>query len=185
VIVVSDTSPLNYLVLTGAIDVLPRLFGEIHVPTQVMDELKRSRAPAPVKQWSNSPPQWLRVSTPSTTITTSVRLDPGETQAIALATELRADTVLIDERKGRRVAEEHGFDAVGTLTVLELAAERKLLDLKPTLEALRHRQSLSYAEIADQMNMTEAAARKLWSRTVESLRQELGATNDIRRSKRA
>jgi predicted nucleic acid-binding protein len=137
VIVVSDTSPLNYLEFINAVDVLPKLFGEIHVPTQVMDELKRSRAPAPVKQWANSPSKWLRVSTPSTTITTSVRLDPGETQAIALATELGADTVLIDDRKGRRVAEEHGFDAVGTLTVLEFAAERKLLDLKQAFDALQ------------------------------------------------
>jgi predicted nucleic acid-binding protein len=137
VIVVSDTSPLNYLVLINAIDVLPKLFGEIHVPTQVMDELKRSRAPAPVKQWAYSPPQWLRVSTPAITITTSVRLDPGETQALALARELGADAVLIDERKGRRVAAEHGFSAVGTLAVLQFAAERKLLELRPALDALR------------------------------------------------
>ena len=58
-------------------------------------------------------------------------------QAIALAKELQADAILIDERKGWRVASEHGLIAVGTLNVLEFAAERKLLDLKPVLEALR------------------------------------------------
>ncbi|MEX2318136.1 MAG: hypothetical protein WD669_13340 [Pirellulales bacterium] len=136
-IVVSDTSPLNYLVLINAIDVLPKLFGEVHVPTQVMVELKRSRSPVPVRGWASSPPQWLLVSTPTTTITTSVRLDAGETEAIALAKELGADTVLIDERKGRRAAEEHGFIAVGTLTVLEFAAERRLLDLKSMFDAPR------------------------------------------------
>ena len=136
-IVVSDTSPLNYLVLIHAVDVLPALFDEIHVPTLVIDELNRSRAPDVVKQWARSLPKWLRVSAPSSNITTSVRLDPGETQAIALAKELHAETVLIDERKGRRVAEEQGLNAVGTLTVLEFAAERKLLDLRPTLDLLR------------------------------------------------
>ena len=136
-IVVSDTSPLNYLVLINQIDVLPQLFGEIHVPTEVMTELRRSRTPAPVKQWADSPPSWLHVSTPSTTIAAAARLDPGEAQAIALASELHADTILIDERKGRRVTESLGFNAVTTLAVLEFAAEKDLLDLKSTLDALR------------------------------------------------
>jgi predicted nucleic acid-binding protein len=137
VIVVSDTSPLNYLVILDAIHILPQLFGEIHVPTEVMDELKRSAAPARVRNWANTPPVWLHISSPTTAITTSVRLDAGETQAIALAVELHADTILIDDRKGRQVAEEHGFSAVGTLAILEFAAERKLLDLKQTFDALR------------------------------------------------
>jgi hypothetical protein len=37
-IVVADTSPLKYLVILGAIDVLPRLFSEVHVPLVVMQE---------------------------------------------------------------------------------------------------------------------------------------------------
>lgn len=136
-IVVSDTSPLNYLILIHSIDVLPALFGEIYVPTEVMNELMRLRAPESVRAWAHSPPRWLRVATPSIVITTSVRLDPGEIQAIALAKELQAEAIIIDERKGRRVANEHGLNAVGTLNVLEFAAERNLIDLKPTLDALR------------------------------------------------
>jgi predicted nucleic acid-binding protein len=125
VIVVSDTSPLNYLILVHAIDLLPRLFSDIYVPTEVMEELKRSRAPESVKTWVQSPPQWLRVATPSIAITTSIRLGPGEVKAIALAKELQAEAILIDERKGWRVANEHGLNAVGTLNVLEFAAERE------------------------------------------------------------
>ncbi|MEX0777911.1 MAG: DUF3368 domain-containing protein [Phycisphaeraceae bacterium] len=127
---------MHYLVLIQAIEVLPRLFDEVHVPTQVMEELEHSRTPARVKQWVGSPPPWLHVNTPSTSLPASVHLDPGEAQAIALAKELGADAVLIDERKGRRIAQEHGLLAVGTLAVLELAAERKLLELKPALQAL-------------------------------------------------
>ena len=48
-IVVSDTTPLNYLVLISAIDVLPKLFDEIFVPSAVLRELNDSRAPAPVR----------------------------------------------------------------------------------------------------------------------------------------
>jgi predicted nucleic acid-binding protein len=91
VIVVSDTSPLNYLVLINAIDVLPKLFHELHIPPAIVDELQRSRAPESVKSWARSLPAWLRVGIPSTTVLTSVRLDPGEAQAIALAKELHAE----------------------------------------------------------------------------------------------
>ena len=136
-IVVSDTSPINYLVLIGAIDVLPRLFDKIYVPPQVLDELRRSKAPEVVRHWANAPPDWLQVSTPASTLETSIRLDPGEAQAIALALELKIEAILIDERKGYRVAKERGLTPVGTLTVLEFAAERKLLDLAPALSTLR------------------------------------------------
>jgi len=61
-IVVSDTSPLNYLVLVGAIDVLPKLFGEVYVPLAVIQELQHPRTPVPVKQWAQSPPDWLRIA---------------------------------------------------------------------------------------------------------------------------
>jgi predicted nucleic acid-binding protein len=137
VIVVSDTSPINYLVLIGAIEVLPRLFDKIYVPPQVLDELRRSNAPEVVRHWANAPPDWLQVSTPASTLETSIRLDPGEAQAIALALELKIEAILIDERKGYRVAKERGLTPVGTLTVLEFAAEQKLLDLAQALSTLR------------------------------------------------
>ena len=41
-IVVSDTTPLNYLVLIGAIDLLPKLFDEVFVPAFVLRGLQRS-----------------------------------------------------------------------------------------------------------------------------------------------
>jgi len=135
--VVSDTSPLNYLILVGAIDVLPRLFDEVHVPAEVVAELRRSRAPESVKIWAASPPAWLRVSNPSLTVTTFIKLDPGELQAISLAKELGVASILIDERKGRRVAGEHGLFAIGTLTILEMAAQKKWIDLNFAIAALR------------------------------------------------
>jgi predicted nucleic acid-binding protein len=125
------------MVLIGAIEILPKLFLEVHAPTQVMLELDRPRTPAIVRSWAQAPPEWLRVSTPKKAFVSATKLDPGESQAIALAEELGAKSVLIDERKGRRVATERGLDAVGTLIVLEFAAERNLLVLRPTLEALR------------------------------------------------
>lgn len=123
--------------LINQIELLPQLFGEIHVPTEVMTELRQPRTPAPVKQWADSPPSWLLISTPSASLAAAAHLDPGEAQAIALASELHADAILIDDRKGRRITESLGFNAVTTLAVLEFAAEKNLLDLKSALVALR------------------------------------------------
>ena len=136
-IVVSDTSPLNYLVLIQVIDVLPKLFREIYVPIHVMRELQHPRTPEPVKTWTASPPDWLRIHTPRATIPADSLLDPGEAAALALAREINAVAVLIDERKGRRIAREQGFTTLGTITILELAAQRKLLHLKSTFDRLQ------------------------------------------------
>jgi predicted nucleic acid-binding protein len=136
-IVVSDTSPLNYLVLIGAIDVLPRLFGEVHVPPAVMLELNHAKAPAAVKEWVQSPPDWLRQVSPTKGLPSDSPLDKGEAEAIALALELHAAAILIDEKRGRAIASAQGLATIGTITVLELAAERQLLDLATALAALR------------------------------------------------
>ena len=61
VVVVADTSPLNYLILIEAIDLLSRLYGSIIVPTDVLDELMNDGAPGQVSQWAMKLPQWVEV----------------------------------------------------------------------------------------------------------------------------
>ncbi|HEU4391182.1 MAG TPA: DUF3368 domain-containing protein, partial [Blastocatellia bacterium] len=61
---------------------------------------------------------------------------PGEREAIALAIELKADAILIDDRDGS-AARRQGLTALGTLSVLERAAEEKLLNLRETIDRLR------------------------------------------------
>jgi predicted nucleic acid-binding protein len=137
VIVVSDTSPLNYLVLINAIELLPRLFGEVYVPPKVMEELGQPKTPEVVRRWTQVPPAWLKVHAPKVQLVFSIVLDPGEAHAISLAKELNAPAILIDEKKGRRVARSEGLKPVGTITILQLASQKKLIDLKPALEALQ------------------------------------------------
>lgn len=126
-IVVSDTTPLNYLILIESAHVLPALFGQVYAPPAVIQELAHPRSPEPVRRWGDSPPAWLTVQGP-THIDPSLNLGPGETEAIALAQELKADWVLLDERKGSREAEGRGLRVAGTLGVLEEAGARGLLD---------------------------------------------------------
>jgi predicted nucleic acid-binding protein len=112
--VVADTSPLNYLLLIGEVEVLPALFGEIIIPAAVMAEFQHPNAPSQVAQWGAAPPGWARVMS-AAMLDPDIRLGAGETEAISLAVELGLAAVLMDERKGRAAAEARGLIAVGTL----------------------------------------------------------------------
>ena len=117
-VVVADTSPINYLVLIGQIDLLIRLYTRILIPPAVLAELKHPLAPKPVRDWACDTPKWLEVLSPKDSLTLA-QLDLGETEAIALATEMHAEVLLIDEQAGRQEAVRRGLRVAGTLSVLD------------------------------------------------------------------
>lgn len=135
-IVVSDTSPLNYLVLVEAVQFLPDLFGQVVAPPAVLREMRHSKAPPKVQAWAAAPPAWLEIRAPATVVPIG-RLGPGESEAIALANQLSADVLLMDDRDGIAVAKGLGLTTAGTLAVLELAAEKRLVSLPVILDELR------------------------------------------------
>src|SRR5438046_709045 len=108
-IVVSDTTPLNYLVLINAAEVLPKLFEQVYVPTSVLRELSHARTPEAVRVWSQSPPHWLKVADPSVRLSSTASLDIGEADAISLAKERGIFNILIDEYLGRKIALSEGL----------------------------------------------------------------------------
>jgi predicted nucleic acid-binding protein len=59
--VVSDTSPLHYLVECEAIEILPRLFGEVLIPPTVHRELQHERTPQRVRAWAQALPAWIKI----------------------------------------------------------------------------------------------------------------------------
>ena len=83
--VVSNTSPLNYLILTGYDHVLPDLFGSVVIPEAVARELSSDLAPPVVLQWMSSLPTWISVQSVQTLPADLRSLDQGEAEAIALA----------------------------------------------------------------------------------------------------
>src|SRR5665213_705843 len=106
-IVVSDTSPITALLAVEQADLLKQLFGEAVIPNAVETELLRMH---PVL------PAWLRVQSLQNFAKANVyafSVDRGEAEAIALAEELHADHLLIDERKGRRLAQRQGLAVLG------------------------------------------------------------------------
>src|SRR5215475_5521060 len=98
-IVVADTSPVNYLILIQEIDVLPKIYGRVVIPQTVREELLRAFAPELVRSWMDHLPMWLEVRSPSSAPDSSLaKLDAGERDAIVLAAELYADQLIVDDR---------------------------------------------------------------------------------------
>ena len=87
-IIVADTSPINYLLLISQVDLLPQLFQEIIIPDVVRDEMLDPDAPLILQQWIANPPSWLTVQSVPEVDPTLNTLDPGEQAAITLAQTL-------------------------------------------------------------------------------------------------
>ena len=137
-IVIADTSPINYLILIGEIDVLPALYGRVLIPPSVLAELENPRTPPLVRMWIARPPIWLEVREPSHAGDPQLsHLGAGERDAIILAEELHAEQLLIDEAPGRKEANRRHLPLTGTLGVLREAAKQDLLDLMNAVMRLR------------------------------------------------
>ena len=137
-IVVSNTSPLNYLILIEAIDILPILFGTLAIPSTVCQELQHPDAPTPVQIWASHLPNWINVQ-PICLVDTSLLqwLDPGETEAILLAQKLKADLVLLDDLQAREIAKKQGLQVTGIIGLLDRAASQGLIDLPNAIQKLQ------------------------------------------------
>ncbi len=136
-VVVSDSTPLHYLVIIDCDSVLHKLYGEIIVPPAVLQELMHSAAPPKISGWAKSPPPWLTVRAPQSIPLDFDALDFGERQALALAREIHADLVLLDDKVARRRAEQECLKVKGTLGVVADAAKAGLLNFRETIGLLQ------------------------------------------------
>jgi predicted nucleic acid-binding protein len=137
-IVVSDTSPVTYLIQAGHLSLLRELFSEGIIPTEIFRELQA----APVNFPSLTVEMdegWIQVQSPSEQLpfTLSKDLDAGEAEAIALALEMGADLVLMDEHHGTLIARKLNLRVFGLLAVLVEAKQKGLITTaKPLLDKL-------------------------------------------------
>lgn len=146
------THPINYLLLINEIEILPKLYGTVVVPQAVQEELLRTVTPEAVRIWSAQPPAWLESRDPVGRADSSLaRLDPGERDAIMLATELSADQLIVDDREGRRLAQERGIPVIGTLGVLKEASRVGLVDLRSCVARLRRTSFYVAPEVLKQL----------------------------------
>ena len=79
---VADDGPISYLCEIGHIELLPRLFGEVHIPAAVYLELCHPKTPAVIRDWALKPPPWLKIaSTLEADDPSPSQLDAGERAA--------------------------------------------------------------------------------------------------------
>ncbi len=143
-LVVSNASPICNLAIIGRLDLLRARFEKIWIPTAVEAELSRlSHSDALLEIKEAYRLGWIAVR--STTDNATIRLlaaslDRGEAEAIALAVEMSADWIILDETDGRSAASRVGLSVTGILGILLGAKQRgEIALLKPELEALRTR----------------------------------------------
>ena len=136
IIVVSDASPITNLIKIGELQLLKHLFGKVIVPPEVFDELCRIE----FQKEELAKNLWIETAFLSDAALKNeliADLDAGEAEAIALAVELKADFLLIDEQKGRAAAENCGLKVTGILGVLIQAKNNNLIvAVKPLLDRL-------------------------------------------------
>lgn len=116
-LIISDTSPITNLIRINELDLLKLLYTEVVIPEKVQDELlnyENQKDEIDKRDWIIV----KKVSNSDEVKKLEVELDTEEAEAIVLAKELEADLIIIDERKGRKIAEENGLKIIGLLGVL-------------------------------------------------------------------
>jgi predicted nucleic acid-binding protein len=139
VIVVSDTSPTLNLAIIGHLDLLHQLYADIVIPSAVYQETVVAGAGMPGATEVQTEPWFHQQPVADTALVALLRgdLDEGEAEAVALAHEIKADLLLIDEQAGRRHAARLGLKFIGLLGVLLAAKDVGLLPaVKGPLEDL-------------------------------------------------
>jgi predicted nucleic acid-binding protein len=119
---VADASPLIALHRTGRLALVAALIGETTIPQAVAREIAPSLG---------EPPPWIRVDRTPLTIDAALaesRLDPGETEVIALALRSPFDAVVLDDRAARLVAARRGLPVIGAAGLLLLARRVGLIE---------------------------------------------------------
>lgn len=148
-IIVSDTSPINNLAAINHLHLLQQLYGTVLIPEAVYRELTDPNFPVAgaievqTFIWIQTRPVQDRTLVEAL----SNELDIGEVEAIALALEMKADQVLIDERRGRMIAARLNLAYTGILGILVEAKSQRLISaVKPLLDALINQAGFWVAE---------------------------------------
>jgi len=156
-IVVCDSSPLVALSVLDSLYLLDNLFKEVIVPISVFDELTVARKPEAqsIAVWAQG--KVVAATDKRLMQSFGLMLDAGESEAMTLYFEKNADFLLIDEKKGRRIAAYNKINVVGTLGILLLAKQKDLIKaVKPLLNRLQQ----SYIRISEELYLKALALAK-------------------------
>jgi predicted nucleic acid-binding protein len=137
-IIVCDSSPVIALALCDQLELLDKLFNDVLIPQEVYNEsTKEGKEPTPIiEKWAVG--KVVEVIDCQKVNVFNETLDKGESEAIVLYMEKSADYLLIDEKKGRKIAVTNGIKIIGSLGILIMAKRKGLIQsIKPSLDILR------------------------------------------------
>ena len=130
-IVVADAGPLIGMARTGHLSLLQQLYNSILIPPRVFEELKISSGKPGAKVVSEAlNAGWIEIADlkrASDSAILRLLIDAGEAESIQLALEQNAGLLIIDDRKGRKIAKSHGIQIIGTGGILISAKKAGLL----------------------------------------------------------
>ena len=140
IVIISDTTAITNLYKIGKLQYIKWLFANIIIPKSVLSELleleKNGRNIDEIKK-----ADWITVASVNDTDLLAqllTELDLGEAESIALAKEKSADYLIIDEKKGRNIANSLNIKTIGIVVILiQLKHQKKIPAIKPDLELLR------------------------------------------------
>ena len=140
-LVVSNTSPILNLAIIGQLALIRQQFGQVQIPLAVLAELKvLEDRPGSKEVQAAVDTGWIKVQEVSSQLSVQLLqqvLDLGESEAITLAVDLKADRILLDERDGRKIAKSLGLKVTGVLGILLRAKqEGELSSLPDVIDAL-------------------------------------------------
>jgi uncharacterized protein len=171
-IIISDTSPLSSLAIIGYLSILQYIYARVIIPQAVANELANSTE-EDIRIKAMLSLEWIQIQQTTNLdlvacLKDEYNLDLGEAEAIALALELKADQLLIDERIGRREAVRLGLSITGVLGVLLVAKNRGLISkVQPIMDALISQANFRisgqlYEEVLRTANELDSVERLSW-----------------------
>jgi len=136
--VVSNSTPLIALSRIRRLHLLRELFNEVTIPAAVYEEVvSAGKGRAGGLEVENA--RWIiqhQVKNKDLVAFLRISLDAGEAQTIALAKELSADLVLLDDNDGRNIAASVGINFTGTIGILLRYYQGHSADFKEALDEL-------------------------------------------------
>ena len=147
-IIICDTSPLIALATVDRLELLETLFEEVVVPVSVFNELNIT-GKAEAQRISNWAQGKVAAATDKQLVHSfSLLLNIGESESMALYFEKKADFLLIDEKKGRKIAAYNKINVVGSLGIFLMSKQKGLI---PLIKPLLNRLQQSYIRISDEL----------------------------------
>jgi len=161
VIVVSDNSVLSCLAEIGELDLLRRLYGKVTVTETILREAMDTGAPEDLRRFFSATPDWIAVVPDEIPyLEETGALDGGEASAITLAWRHRENCLLImDERRGRKVASALGLPITGTAGLLADAAAAGWIDFEDAFLRLSQTGFRLSAEIVEALRAAHGNLR--------------------------